>query len=235
MKKYCFILILLVCIIITFCGFENKPDNPTNITNIEPSLLKTELEKKYNDKYNCKFTDFKIGKEMKYKDTFYAIYEFSTDHPITNYANSFEFVDDDIDNNLIEELKDELLGYTDICDITLTDNIPQTTKQIWPDEVLAKCRGINYEIFYDKNYDIFVIGGKVMNIETPIKKIRVNRFENEPLFTDVNEDGYFIMAFKSNIKKSYTEKHDIKSYNRQVECIHGLDEKGNVVQRADFD
>ncbi|WP_053956397.1 hypothetical protein [Inediibacterium massiliense] len=224
MKKNCFVLILLVCIIITFCGFKNKPDNLTNITSIQSSLLKNELEKKYNDKYNCKFTDFKIGKVMKYKDTFYATYEFNTDHLITYCGKEF-----------LEEINDKLLGYTDICDINLKDNMIQSTKQVWPSEVLAKCEGINYHIFYDKNYDIFVIGGKVMNIETPIKKIRVKRFESEPLFTDVNEDGYFIMSFKSNIKKSYTEKHYIKSYNRQVECIHGLDEKGNVVKRADHD
>lgn len=206
MKRLSFILLLL-CIPLMFVGFDNKLDiKQVDSVNFQDSI---------REGLNRPFTAFNIGQSITYSDKIYTLCCYDENDPVLSkrskvfkHINNIQIISMEKTGDASAKIINRGEGY-EINNLTL---------------------GIVPVGLYDKEYDIYVVGDKVIdfnNSDFANQQIELKLKNGDTLKSQINNDGYFIFAFKSINNDIPKSQKSIFTYGKEIEYIKIADKSRN--------
>lgn len=206
--KRVLIILLLVCIPLLFLGFDNKSTMASiDVADFQDSI-KEGLDKP--------FLSFNIGQSIKCREKVYTIYCYDTNEPILRKDISIKHI-----NNI------GLASMKKTNDITV-----KIIEQGDGQEINNLTSGIVPVGLYDKEYDFYVVGGKVIDFNGSNfaqQQIELKLKNGTILQSQINKDGYFLFIFKSINGNTLNSKKSMFTYGNEIEYIKTTDKKGNSI------
>lgn len=212
------LIIIFLCASLLISSCSSKSVRSNTIENPDVISMVIELQ----NKRSKTIQNFEFGKTVHYKEASYSVYTFNSDLTVYKSDGTKE-IEKNKNHIGVSETKKDSMNNLKI--------INSTASFFDSDNYVA---GIFFTGIYDKKYDVYVIGGKIINekyIVSNVEMITAKLTNEEVLTAKVDEKGYFILIYKSIIENPKYGKKYNQGFFEKITCIEAIDSEGGIEHR----
>lgn len=210
------LIIIFLCGLLLISSCSSKSVRSNTIENPDVISMVIELQ----NKRNKTIQNFEFGKTVHYKEASYSVYTFTSD--LTVYKS---------DGTKEIEKNKNYIGVSEIIKDSMNNlKIVNSTERFFGNYL----KGIVFTGIYDKKYNVYVIGGKIIDkryIDSNVEIIAAKLTNEKTITAKVDEKGYFLLIYKSIVENPRYGKKYNQGFFEEITCIEGMDSEGRIEQK----